>query len=81
METRFGPQAVGVLVKSEDYGSWLAEKMGFPTALVRNAGERKTLALQLAQAASAAGVLPAQTAGARASVAAAKPGAMLATAP
>jgi len=46
---RFGPQVVNLLVKQEEYGEWLAGKMGFNPNLLRNGLERQQLAKVLAQ--------------------------------
>jgi hypothetical protein len=55
---RFGPQAVNLLVKQEEYGQWLGQKMGFNPNLMRNKVELKQLAqmvASLAQQANQAG--------------------------
>lgn len=59
---RFGAQAAGLLVKQDDYGKWLADKMGFNPNLIRNAVELKQAMAALAplvQQAAASGALPA----------------------
>ena len=47
--TRFGPQLINLLVKSEDAAKYLADKFGVPERLLRSDEERTQLVAQLTQ--------------------------------
>lgn len=53
MNARFGPQVTNVKVNADKYGTWLADRLGFPSQLIRTSVEQKQLADAIGQAVAA----------------------------